>query len=112
LAQLWGYPGYQAIARGVVTPKSSNKIVLFVTKEKQRGAEPYQGDMVGSTLTWDGPTYHFAEGQMKNAGQTGEQIHLFYRTRHHSAFRYEGQLEVIFCQTLANQPSRFKIERK
>lgn len=56
LAQLWGYAGYQAIARGVVTPKGNNKIILFVTKEKQRGAEPYQDELDGDVLVWDGPT--------------------------------------------------------
>ena len=35
LAELWGYAGYQALARGVVTPKDDNKIILFVTEQKQ-----------------------------------------------------------------------------
>jgi putative restriction endonuclease len=35
LANLWGYKGFQAISRGVVTPSGTNFIILFVTKEKQ-----------------------------------------------------------------------------
>jgi hypothetical protein len=31
LAKLWGYAGYEAIARGVVTPAEDTKIVLFGT---------------------------------------------------------------------------------
>ena len=31
---MWGYASFHAIARGVVTPKDDNKIVLFVTEEK------------------------------------------------------------------------------
>jgi hypothetical protein len=37
LAELWGYSNFHAIARGVVTPRDDNKIVLFVTEEKQGG---------------------------------------------------------------------------
>lgn len=39
LAKLWGYASMHAIARGVVTPKDDNKIILFVTREKQTSAE-------------------------------------------------------------------------
>jgi len=35
LAELWGYKGFQAISKGVVTPANTNTIILFVTKEKQ-----------------------------------------------------------------------------
>lgn len=41
LAELWGYASFHAIARGVVTPRNDNKIVLFVTEEKQSSAEQY-----------------------------------------------------------------------
>jgi hypothetical protein len=41
LAELWGYASFHAIARGVVTPRGDNKIVLFVTEEKQPSAEQY-----------------------------------------------------------------------
>ena len=33
LAELWGYTSFHAIARGVVTPRNDNKIVLFVTEQ-------------------------------------------------------------------------------
>lgn len=56
LAELWGYSGYQALARGVVTPKNDNKIILFVTHEKQQSFEQYQDDLIGDVLTWEGPT--------------------------------------------------------
>ena len=39
LAQLWNYSGIQALARGVVTPRADNKIILFVTREKQSDHE-------------------------------------------------------------------------
>ena len=35
LAKLWGYKGFQAISKGVVTPAKDNKIILFITRDKQ-----------------------------------------------------------------------------
>lgn len=34
LAELWGYAGWEALARGVVTPRADNKIILFVNQKK------------------------------------------------------------------------------
>ena len=35
LARIWGYQGFQAISKGVVTPRGTNFIILFVTKENK-----------------------------------------------------------------------------
>ncbi len=112
LALLWGYSGYQALARGVVTPRGGNKIVLFVTHEKQQSLEQYQDELHGDVLSWEGPTDHFAEARMVAAEGTGDEIHLFYRDRHHSNFRYEGEFEVAACQRLSDSPSKFELHRK
>lgn len=61
LAGLWGYTSFHAIARGVVTPRDDNKIVLFVTEKKQSTAEQYADRLSDNVLEWDGPTDHFAE---------------------------------------------------
>lgn len=108
LAELWGYTSFHAIARGVVTPRNDNKIVLFVTEEKQSSAEQYVDRLSGNTLEWEGPTDHFAEDRMLRAEASGEEIHLFHRERHHSDFTYCGHLKVL-CHTLhGNRPSHFK----
>jgi len=31
LAEVWGYQGFQGLSRGVITPRKSNVIILFVT---------------------------------------------------------------------------------
>lgn len=93
LADLWGYSGYQALARGVVTPQGGSTIILFVTKEKQISAEQYQDELCGDTLLWEGPTDHFAEQRMIAVNDSADEIHVFYRSRHHSDFRYEGEFE-------------------
>ena len=72
LAQLWGYAGIQALARGVVTPKDDNKIILFVTEEKESSAEQYRDELVGNVLQWEGPRDHFAEDRMVETAQSGE----------------------------------------
>lgn len=112
LASLWGYRGYQALARGVVTPRDDNKIILFVTKHKPEYIEPYQDDLTEDVLYWEGPTDHFAEERMLNASTSGDEIHLFYRERHHSDFIYEGEFIVTSSQTFSDRPSVFLLTRR
>jgi hypothetical protein len=110
LAELWGYASFHAIARGVVTPRDDNKIVLFVTEEKQASAEQYADRLSGNTLDWDGPTDHFAEDRMLNAASSGDEIHLFHRERHHTDFTYCGRLSVASHVLRTDRPSHFKFQ--
>jgi hypothetical protein len=87
LASQWGYKGYQALARGVVTPSRSRNIIIFVTEEKQQSSEQYDDRLSGDLLQWEGPKDHFGESRMLNATQTGDHIHVFYRAKHHFRFR-------------------------
>ena len=107
LAELWGYTSFHAIARGVVTPRDDNNIVLFVTEEKQSSAEQYADRLSGGKLEWEGPTDHFAEDRMLNASSTGDEIHLFHRERHHTDFTYCGRLVVVSHVRRADRPSHF-----
>jgi hypothetical protein len=110
LAELWGYSSFHAIARGIVTPRNDNKIVLFVTKEKQPTFEQYFDRIIGNTLEWEGPTDHFAEERVLKADEGDDEIHLFYRERHHSNFIYQGCLKVIKYSLHTNKPSQFTFE--
>ena len=107
LAMLWGYASFHAIARGVVTPKDDNKIILFVTEEKQSSAEQYVDRLSGNTLEWEGPTDHFAQTRMLAAETNGEEIHLFHRKRHHSDFTYCGRVKVSNYVLRTDRPSHF-----
>ncbi len=91
----------------MVTPRDDNKIVLFVTEEKQSSAEQYADRLSGVKLDWEGPTDHFAEDRMLNATSTGDEIHLFHRERHHTDFTYCGRLVVVSHVRRADQPSHF-----
>lgn len=110
LAELWGYSSFHAIARGVVTPKHDNKIVLFVTEDKQASAVQYEDELSGRTLKWEGPKDHFAEGRMVRADALGEEIHLFHRARHHEEFTYAGRLQVKAYKLQPDKPSRFTFQ--
>lgn len=107
LAELWGYASFHAIARGVVTPRNDNKIVLFVTENKPSSAEQYTDRLRGTALEWEGPTDHFAEGRMLEVASNGDEIHLFHRERHHTDFTYCGRLVVTSNVLHANRPSHF-----
>lgn len=107
LAETWGYTGFQAISRGVVTPRGENKIILFVTEQKQASAEQYRDRLSGGMLDWEGPTDHFAEERIVNADKTGDEIHLFHRVKHHTDFTYCGKLRLLNCTLHSDQPSAF-----
>lgn len=107
LAMHWGYSSYQALARGVVTPKDDNKIILFVTEVKQPEAEQYNDRLKGNILEWEGPTDHFAETRMINAISSDDEIHLFHRQKHHTDFIYIGQMTVIKSALKKHSPSQF-----
>ena len=98
LAELWGYKGWQAIGRGVVTPANDTKILLFVTRHKQKSLRQYEDRFEGNYLHWEGPDDHFAEDRMLKTAKSGEEIHLFYRERHHLPFTYFGGLIVKDAQ--------------
>lgn len=109
LADMWGYSSFHAIARGVVTPQDDNKIILFVTEEKQESQEQYNDRLEENVLYWEGPKDHFGEHRMINASKSGDQIHLFYRIKHHTDFTYMGQIDVTEYIILVGSPSQFKL---
>jgi hypothetical protein len=107
LAEIWGYNGVQGLSRGVVTASGTKLIILFVTRDKQESYEPYENRLEQDRLRWEGPTDHFAESRMLAAEDTGDEIHLFYRERHHSNFTYQGRLQVEHVDRYADRPSGF-----
>ena len=107
LAEVWGYAAYQALARGVVTPKGDSKIILFVTAEKQDTSQQYADKLVDEYLHWEGPNDHFAENRMVQARSNGQTIHLFYRAIHHTDFIYFGKIEIVNVELEPKNPSRF-----
>ena len=109
LAALWGYSGYQALARGVVTPRGENIIILFVTEEKQSFQEQYKDKLTGNVLKWEGPTDHFAENRMIIACDNDDEIHVFHRIRHHSDFTYLGKATVENVELNIGNSSNFRL---
>ena len=110
LAALWGYKSFHAIAKGVVTPASDKKIILFVTQDKQTSATDYKDVLREDILEWEGPNDHFAERRMLLANDTGDQIHLFHRARHHTDFNYLGELKILSLDLGTKVPSKFVFE--
>jgi hypothetical protein len=107
LAALWGYAGFEAIARGVVTPAKDNKIILFVTGIKREHDEQYQDALVDGILRWEGPNDHYAEQRMIDSAQSGDEVHLFYREQHNLDFTYHGQLTIQGARRHVDRPSLF-----
>ncbi|MFA6293964.1 MAG: HNH endonuclease [Victivallales bacterium] len=107
LAHLWGINGFQALGRGVFTPKNTKFIVLFVTREKQQCLTQYNDFLKDDLLFWEGENRHGNDNRIAEASQDGYEIHLFYREKHHSDFTYYGRLILTHCKRYPEKPSEF-----
>lgn len=110
LAELWGYQSFHAIARGVFTPANQNLIVLFVTEDKQESLTQYDDRLTGKTLHWEGEDGHGNDSRIAHASNSGDEIHVFHRNRHHTAFTYIGEVRVKSFKLLSDKPSEFVFE--
>lgn len=108
LADLWGFKGYEAISRGIVTPAGAPYIILFITKEKQSFLTQYEDVFQDGILEIEGETSHAADQRLVQADQKGDEIHLFYRNRHHMPFTYQGEIYLADYRRIAKKPSRFR----
>lgn len=109
LAEIWGYKNYNAIRRGIVTPAGQNLIILFVTEDKEKYAEPYSDKLENGVLTMQGEKKHGNDLRLRNNVQfMKDDIYLFYRKIHHTPFTYYGQVKVIQADLKMDVPSEFK----
>lgn len=110
LARLWGLAGHQAFSRGVYTPAGQKVIFLFVTREKQDCLTQYRDFLQDDILFWEGERGHGSDERIIQASESGEQIQLFYRERHHSFFVYHGRVILLHCSQHVDRPSEFMFD--
>lgn len=108
LAEMWGYQSFEAISRGAVTPRGTKYIVLFITREKQAFLTQYEDRLHGDTLTIEGEKSHAADRRLVGAAANGDEIHLFYRDRHHESFTYKGEIFLVDYELRPDRPSHFE----
>jgi hypothetical protein len=112
LANLWGYKSFNAISRGVFSPKGMDILIFFITKEKQETLTQYEDHIDADILFWEGEKGH---GSDKRIIEGKDQIFIFYREIHHTDFIYEGRAILRSFQLYTNRPSKFSfnlIDRK
>jgi len=107
LTQFWGLAGFQAISRGVFTPKGEGQMFLFVTRERLGWMTPYNNFLDGDLLFWDGEKGHGSDDRIATASRNGEEIHLFYRDDRLKPFTYYGKAVMIKCNRFTDRPSEF-----
>jgi len=107
LTRLWGLGGIQALNRGVYTPAKQRIIFLFVTRNKQSCLPQYRDYLEGDLLFWEGENRHGSDARIAAASSKGEEIHLFYRDRHHSSFIYHGKVILAHWIRHETGPSEF-----
>lgn len=110
LAELWGYATYHAIARGVVTPRGTNLIVLFVSEEKPTGFTPYEDLLAGHRLHWQGEKGHGSDRRIAESKEKGDEIHVFYRKLRRERFTYLGKVVLVSFEHLTTTPSRAEFD--
>ena len=110
LAARWDCEAYQAIARGVVTPRDSRFIILFVQEDKPEGFTPYENRLDGRKLHWEGEQKHGNDIRIANAEKAGDEIHIFHREQHRNPFTYLGRARLIRFEHRTNAPSQAEFE--
>ena len=107
LAELWGYKSFNALSRGVFTPRDQNIIVFFITKEKQETLTQYEDHIDADILFWEGEKQHGSDKRIISKRDT---IHVFYREIHHSDFTYEGRAALRSYILFSDRPSKFTFD--
>ena len=110
IAKHLGFEAQQAIWRGVVTPKNTKQILLFVTREKQKSLPQYNDSIYGNVLFWEGEKRHRNDQRIVNAQKTDEEIYLFFRTKHRQKFIYFGRIYLLNYVLKTETPSQFSFE--
>ena len=64
--------------------------------------------MADGILTIEGETSHRSDFRLLKSEELNDEIHLFYRERHHLDFVYHGQVFLTYYQIHIDQPSVFK----
>lgn len=107
LAKLWDYRDWHAIGRGVVTPSRDNKIILFITKVKQKALTQYLDYFEDDLLYMEGESNHASDTRIVNSVNANDEIHLFYREIHHTPFTYYGRIYLATYILFPDVPSKF-----
>lgn len=107
LAKLWGYKTWHAIARGIVTPKNKNKIILFVTKIKQPHLTQYTDYLKDNLLYMEGEINHANDDRIIKSTENDDEIFLFYREKHHTPFTFYGKVYLVSYTKRSSKPSSF-----
>ena len=68
----------------------------------------YDDQNMNGMLEMEGKTNHTADNRIIDAVVRNDEIHLFYRARHHSPFVYYGLIHLIAHERHTDTPSRFR----
>jgi len=91
----------------VYTPAKQRLIFLFVTRLKQRCFTQFNDYLEGDLLFWEGESGHGSDDRIISASSNGDEIHLFYRERHHLDFVYHGKIILAHWRKRVDAPSEF-----
>ncbi len=108
LAKMLGYQDFHAIGRGIVTPRDTDMIILFVTQTNQAALTQYANSLKDGILQMDGALGHGSDRRVIEASKDSDHFHLFFRERDHLPFTYYGEVFLFDYIEYVNQPSKFR----
>ncbi len=113
LAKLWKYDGTKGLERGIVTPRDSNIVILFTTKEKEKDVTQYVDHYEDGQLIIDGQESHMTDKAILNPLA---KFYSFYREKKKLngksvPFTYQGEVKLIkeksIIRSKGQAPSKF-----
>ena len=112
ISSLFGI-GVEGFSRGLFKSKSHKSIWIFVTRDKTSDRTPYDDNLVGDLLYWDGEDKGGNDDLVIHHIRDGNEILLFYREKRDQfpnfEFRYEGKFEYLDHDK--GTPSKFHLHR-
>ena len=102
------------IKNGVFHVRDRHEIWLFITEHKPADRVPYQDELVGDELRWQGQTSGRTDALIINHRQDGNDILVFYRKAKYefpgAGFRLEGNFDYVSHSGRA--PTSFILKRR
>ena len=109
LAEMWGYQDFHPLARGIVTPSGTKKILLFVTLNKEADRIQYIDSFDGHTLRMEGQQKHGTDHRIAgNLNYKTDDFFLFCRKTKFEPFTYYGKCVLNNVHLHQDEPSVFE----
>ncbi|MCQ2491456.1 MAG: hypothetical protein MJ087_00245 [Lachnospiraceae bacterium] len=109
LAAMWGYKSHHALSKGVLHPKDSDILILFVTRDRLPGTTQFKNELRGNVIKIEGADKHGTDKLLlDNVESQKHRIFLFYREQQLTPFTFLGKVHLIHSWIYTDKASEFE----